>query len=147
RSRLGQKGPIPVQFQLIEPLLSLGQSLDWLCGHGREKSGLRASHTGLRWGSVLVGLRLPPITRMRDMCARFQTPSQAAAERYWRLVQSFWRFEASWRVSPTDPVPVVLAQVGQRIGRMMRWDLIPYRNHGMPTGKVLINAKAEHLES
>jgi putative SOS response-associated peptidase YedK len=30
---------------------------------------------------------------------------------------------------------------------MMRWDLIPYRNHGTPTGKVLINAKAENLDS
>ena len=29
----------------------------------------------------------------------------------------------------------------------MRWDLIPYRNHGKPTGKVLINAKVENLES
>ena len=81
------------------------------------------------------------------MCARFQTPSQAAAELYWKLVHSFWSFEASWRASPTDPIPVVLTAKGERIGRMMRWDLVPYRNHGVPTGKVLINARAEHLES
>jgi putative SOS response-associated peptidase YedK len=30
---------------------------------------------------------------------------------------------------------------------MMRWDLVPYRNRGVPTGKVLINARADHLES
>jgi hypothetical protein len=54
-------------------------------------------------------------------------------------------FKPSWRVCPTDPVPVVLQTQGKRIGRMMRWDLVPYRNHGVPTGKVLINAQAEHL--
>lgn len=57
------------------------------------------------------------------------------------------KIEASWRVSPADPVPVVLTLNAERIGRMMRWDLVPYRSHGVPTGKVLINAKAEHLES
>jgi len=80
------------------------------------------------------------------MCARFQTPAQAAAERYWRLIESTWKFEASWRISPTDPVPVVVAWEGALAGRMMRWDLIPYRSHGTPTGKVLINAKVENLE-
>jgi putative SOS response-associated peptidase YedK len=50
-------------------------------------------------------------------------------------------------VLPTDPVPVVVMAGAERTGRMMRWDLIPYRQHGQPTGKVLINAKVEHLES
>jgi putative SOS response-associated peptidase YedK len=81
------------------------------------------------------------------MCARFQTPSQAAAERYWRLLHSRWSFTASWRVSPTEQVPVVLNTKAGREGWMMRWDLIPYRNRGVPTGKVLINAKAENLTS
>jgi hypothetical protein len=30
---------------------------------------------------------------------------------------------------------------------MMPWDLIPYRNHGEPAGKVLINAKVENLSA
>src|ERR1700752_2188094 len=81
------------------------------------------------------------------MCARFQTPAQAAAERYWRLVDPRWQFEPSWRVLPTDPIPVVLSINGQLTGRMMRWDLIPWRNRGEPTGKVLINAKVENLET
>jgi len=81
------------------------------------------------------------------MCARFQTPDSAAARRYWQLMESLWEYEQSWRVLPTDPVPVVLVLNGQRTGRMMRWDLIPYRNHGEPTGKVLINARVEQLES
>ena len=32
----------------------------------------------------------------RDMCARFQTPSQAAAERCWKLVESFWMRNRRW---------------------------------------------------
>ena len=81
------------------------------------------------------------------MCARFQTPAQSAAERYWRLIDPLWHFEPSWRVLPTNPIPVVLSLSGQRTGRMMRWDLVPWRNHGEPTGKVLINAKVENLET
>ncbi|HZO22506.1 MAG TPA: SOS response-associated peptidase [Steroidobacteraceae bacterium] len=78
------------------------------------------------------------------MCARFQTPAQAAAERYWKLIEPLWRYEQSWRVLPTDPVPIVLTLNGERTGRMMRWGLIPF------TGEAkfpLINATVEKLES
>jgi putative SOS response-associated peptidase YedK len=81
------------------------------------------------------------------MCARFQTPAQSAAERYWKLIDPVWEFQPSWRVLPTDPIPVVLSLDGQPTGRMMRWDLVPFRNRGEPTGKVLINAKIENLET
>ena len=79
------------------------------------------------------------------MCARYQTPPQSAVERYWSLVEPLWHYQQSWRVLPTDPVPIVLQLAGVCTGRMMRWDLIPFRNHGEPTGKVLINAKSENL--
>ena len=81
------------------------------------------------------------------MCARFQTPAQSAAERYWSVVEPLWRYQQSWRVLPTDPIPVVLRIQGQRTGRMMRWDLIPHGRRGEPTGRVLINARAENLET
>lgn len=81
------------------------------------------------------------------MCARFQTPAQSAAERYWKLIDPQWQFDPSWRVLPTDPIPVVLSLNGQPTGRMMRWDLVPFRNRGEPTGRVLINAKIENLET
>jgi putative SOS response-associated peptidase YedK len=60
------------------------------------------------------------------MCARYQTPSQAAAERYWQVLEPLWHFEPSWRVLPTDPVPVVLSINGATTGRMMRWGLLPF---------------------
>jgi putative SOS response-associated peptidase YedK len=78
------------------------------------------------------------------MCARYQTPSQAAAERYWRLTSPQWDFEESWRVLPTHQVPVVARLDGITTGRMMRWGLIPFR------GEVkypLINATVEKLET
>jgi putative SOS response-associated peptidase YedK len=79
------------------------------------------------------------------MCARFQTPTQAQAEAYWKLLHSQWSFAPSWRVLPTEQVPVVLNTVSGPAGWMMRWDLVPYHSHGVPTGNALINAKAENL--
>jgi putative SOS response-associated peptidase YedK len=79
------------------------------------------------------------------MCARYQIPTQAEAEAYWRLLHSRWSFAPRWRVLPTEQVPVVLNTSAGIAGWMMRWDLVPYRNHGEPTGKSLINAQAENL--
>lgn len=76
------------------------------------------------------------------MCARYQTPSQAAAERYWQVIEPLWRFEPSWRVLPTQQIPIVLALNGVVTGRMMRWGLIPYSGS---TSYPLINATVEKL--
>lgn len=78
------------------------------------------------------------------MCARYQTPSQAAAERYWQVLEPLWRFEPSWRVLPTNPVPVVVTLDGAVTGRMMRWGLVP---HAGETKFPLINATLEKLET
>lgn len=78
------------------------------------------------------------------MCARFQTPAQAAAERYWKLMDSLWQYEPSWRVLPTESVPVVLSLNGQPTGRLMRWGLIPFMGEAKYP---LINATAEKLET
>jgi putative SOS response-associated peptidase YedK len=78
------------------------------------------------------------------MCARYQTPAQAAAERYWQVLEPLWRFEPSWRVLPTDPVPVVVSLDGAITGRMMRWGLLP---HGGEAKFPLINATVEKLET
>jgi putative SOS response-associated peptidase YedK len=78
------------------------------------------------------------------MCARYQTPDQAAAERYWKIIEPLWQYEPSWRVLPTDQVPVVLTVDGKRTGRMMRWGLIPF---GGDSKFPLINATVEKLET
>jgi putative SOS response-associated peptidase YedK len=77
------------------------------------------------------------------MCARFLTAAQAAAERYWRMVDSLWRYDQSWRVLPTQQVPVLVSVNGERIGQMMRWGLIPYFG---PSKFPLINTTAEKLD-
>lgn len=76
------------------------------------------------------------------MCARYQTPGQAAAEHYWQAIEPLWNFEASWRVLPTQRIPTVLALNGVTTGRMMRWGLIPYSGE---VGYPLINATVEKL--
>ncbi|MGH8289167.1 MAG: SOS response-associated peptidase [Steroidobacteraceae bacterium] len=78
------------------------------------------------------------------MCARYQTPAQAAAERYWRAIEPLWHFEPSWRVLPTDSVPVVLGIHGTITGRMMRWGLLPFRGE---SSFPLINATVEKLDT
>lgn len=78
------------------------------------------------------------------MCARYRTPSQAAAERYWRTVTPLWRFSASWRVLPTQQVPVIIRTDEAVTGRMMRWGLLPFQGS---LSYPLINATVEKLES
>ncbi len=107
----------------------------------------------LSWGHADDDLMRSPRLSMQGrgasgtvwrMCARYLTPEQAAAERYWRTISPLWHFQASWRVLPTQRVPVVLAIDGAVTGRMMRWGLIPQR------GEIrypLINATVEKLES
>lgn len=78
------------------------------------------------------------------MCARFQTPAQATTERYWSIVKPFWKFDPSWRVLPTQDVPIVLSVDGATTGAMMRWGLIPYSGESKYP---LINATVEKLET
>lgn len=78
------------------------------------------------------------------MCARYLTPAQAAAERYWRTLEPRWHFSQSWRVLPTQQVPVVLTLDGRTTGRMMRWGLLPYSGD---TRYPLINATVEKLQT
>ena len=50
------------------------------------------------------------------MCARFVTPVQAAAERYWKAIAPLWQFSANWRVLPMQQIPIVLAIDGVTTG-------------------------------
>jgi putative SOS response-associated peptidase YedK len=76
------------------------------------------------------------------MCARYQTPSQAAAERYWQVIEPLWHFEPKWRALPTKQISIFLSLNGSVAGRMMRWGLIPYSGS---TSYPLINATVEKL--
>jgi putative SOS response-associated peptidase YedK len=54
------------------------------------------------------------------MCGRFISGNQAAIEREFSIMQPMWRFEPSYNVAPTNPVPVIRIQDGQRTGVMLR---------------------------
>jgi putative SOS response-associated peptidase YedK len=80
------------------------------------------------------------------MCGRFITGNQAAIEREFSIVQPLWTFSPSYNVAPTQLVPVIRTQEGQRTGIMMRWGLIPYFAKGTPPNYSTINATIENLE-
>jgi putative SOS response-associated peptidase YedK len=81
------------------------------------------------------------------MCGGFITGNQAAIEREFAIVQPLWTFAPSYNVAPTQPVPVILMQDGQRAGLTMRWGLIPFFAKGEPPKYSTINATVEKLES
>jgi len=80
------------------------------------------------------------------MCGRFTTGNQAAIEREFAIVQPLWTFSASYNIAPTQPVPIVRIENGQRTGLMMRWGLIPYFAKGVPPSYSTINATIENMD-
>jgi len=80
------------------------------------------------------------------MCGRFITCNQAAIEREFSVIQPLWTFEASYNVAPTQSVPVIRIQDGQRTGTLMRWGLVPWFAKGIPTNYSTINATIEKVE-
>jgi putative SOS response-associated peptidase YedK len=80
------------------------------------------------------------------MCGRFIIGNQAAIEREFSIVQPLWSFEPSYNVAPTNAVPVIRVQDGQRAGLSMRWGLIPYFAQGIPPKYSTINATIENME-
>lgn len=78
------------------------------------------------------------------MCGRFLRPTPAAAERYWQTIPPLRDFHASWRVLPTQQIPIVLSVGGMTTGRMMRGGLI---SSSGSSRFPLINARAEHVQT
>src|SRR5205807_8383932 len=58
-----------------------------------------------------------------------------------------WEYPLSYRVLPTEQVPVVVAEAGEREAAMMRWGLIPYWAYGVPLKASTINATVERIAS
>jgi putative SOS response-associated peptidase YedK len=81
------------------------------------------------------------------MCGRYVTKDQAAIERAFSVVKPWWRFQASFNVAPTQPVPVVRTKNGYREGVMLRWGLVPFFARGVPPKFSTINARIESVET
>lgn len=81
------------------------------------------------------------------MCGKYILTQAAKAERAMGIRRGRWEYPLSYRVLPTDSVPVVISESGAREAAMMRWGLIPYWANGIPLKASTINATVERIDS
>ena len=80
------------------------------------------------------------------MCGKYILAQAANAARAMGIQRGHWEYPLSYRVLPTEPVPVVVAADGAREAALMRWGLVPWWTHGVPLKASTINATAERLD-
>ena len=81
------------------------------------------------------------------MCGKYILAQAAKAERALGIRRGRWEYPLSYRVLPTEQVPVVVAEAGEPEAAMMRWGLIPYWAQGVPLKASTINATVERIAS
>jgi putative SOS response-associated peptidase YedK len=81
------------------------------------------------------------------MCGKYILAQAAKAERAMGIRRGHWEYPPSYRVLPTEQVPVVVAASGEPEAAQMRWGLIPWWAYGVPLKASTINATVERLDS
>ncbi len=81
------------------------------------------------------------------MCGKYILAQAAKAERALGIRHGRWEYPLSYRVLPTELVPVAVSDRGERTAVMMRWGLIPYWANGAPLKASTINATIERIET
>ena len=81
------------------------------------------------------------------MCGKYILAQAAKAERALGIRRGRWEYPLSYRVLPSEEVPVVVSEEGEREATLMRWGLVPYWANGVPLKASTINARAERIES
>jgi len=81
------------------------------------------------------------------MCGKYILAQAAKAERAMGIRRGRWEYPLSYRVLPSEQVPVVVAESGEREAAQMRWGLIPYWAYGVPLKASTINATVERIDS
>jgi len=81
------------------------------------------------------------------MCGKYILAQAAKAERAMGIRQGRWEYPLSYRVLPTEQVPVVLGTAAEPAAAMMRWGLIPWWSAGVPLKASTINATIERIDS
>jgi putative SOS response-associated peptidase YedK len=81
------------------------------------------------------------------MCGKYILAQAAKAERALGIRRGRWEYPLSYRVLPSEQVPVVVLEEGEREAAMMRWGLVPYWAYGVPLKASTINATVERIES
>ena len=80
------------------------------------------------------------------MCGRYVSKLDAAMEREWALSRPPPVFE-SYNIAPSQNVPVVREQHGQRSCELIRWGLVPRWAKGIPPKLSTINARIETIST
>ena len=103
--------------------------------------------------SAIPALRVHPAVRYRAhcsqadcVCARYVLAQAAKAARALGITRGRWEYPPSYRVLPTEQVPVVIAAHSEREAVQMRWGLIPWWAAGVPLKASTINATVERME-
>ena len=81
------------------------------------------------------------------MCGKYILAQAAKAERAMGIRRGRWDYPLSYRVLPTEQVPVVIADCGEREAALMRWGLIPWWAHGVALKASTINATVERIDT
>jgi putative SOS response-associated peptidase YedK len=81
------------------------------------------------------------------MCGKYILAQAAKAERAMGIRRGRWEYSPSYRVLPTEQVPVVICDSAERAAAQMRWGLIPYWAHGVALKASTINATVERIDS
>jgi putative SOS response-associated peptidase YedK len=81
------------------------------------------------------------------MCGKYILAQAAKAELAMGIRRGRWEYPLSYRVLPSEEVPVVVADCGAREATQMRWGLVPWWAHGVPLKASTINATVERIES
>jgi len=81
------------------------------------------------------------------MCGKYILAQAAKAERAMGIRRGRWDYPPSYRVLPTEEVPVVIADCGEREAALMRWGLIPWWAHGVALKASTINATVERIDT
>jgi putative SOS response-associated peptidase YedK len=81
------------------------------------------------------------------MCGKYILAQAAKAERAMGIRRGHWEYPRSFRVLPTEQVPVVVQTGGEREATQMRWGLVPWWAHGVPLKASTINATLERLDT
>ena len=81
------------------------------------------------------------------MCGKYILAQAARAERAMDIQRGHWDYPRSFRVLPSEQVPVVVQRDGEREAAQMRWGLVPWWTHGVPLKASTINATVERLDS
>jgi putative SOS response-associated peptidase YedK len=81
------------------------------------------------------------------MCGKYILAEAAKAERAMGIRRGHWDYPLSYRVLPTEQVPVIVQTNGEREATQMRWGLVPWWAHGVALKASTINATVERLDT